>query len=86
MPKPVLEIFKPDLGGKKVKLPLFTVPVSAGFPSPAEDYVEQSLDLNEHLIKKPLATFFVNVKGNSMTDANIKDGDILIVDSTELAS
>ena len=82
MPKPTIEIFKPKKS-KAQKRPLFTVTVSAGFPSPAEDYVEASLDLNEYLVKKPLATFFVKVKGNSMNDANIKDGDILIVDRSK---
>lgn len=61
-------------------LPLFLVPVSAGFPSPAEDYIEGRLDLNQYLIKNPAATFFVKVAGSSMIDAGIHDGDILIVD------
>lgn len=61
-------------------LPLFNSPVSAGFPSPAEDYVELKLDLNEHLIQHPIATFFVKVSGNSMTGAGIKDGDLLVID------
>ncbi|HOO89898.1 MAG TPA: translesion error-prone DNA polymerase V autoproteolytic subunit [Syntrophales bacterium] len=56
------------------------VPVSAGFPSPAEDYIEGKLDLNQYLVKHPAATFFVRVSGNSMIDAGIHDGDILIVD------
>lgn len=60
--------------------PLFMVPVSAGFPSPAEDYIEGSLDLNRHLIKHPSATFFVRVTGDSMIDAGIHPNDILIVD------
>ncbi len=60
--------------------PLFFVPVSAGFPSPADDYIENSLDLNRHLIKHPAATFFVRVKGESMIEAGIHSGDILIVD------
>ena len=61
-------------------MPLFLVPVSAGFPSPAEDYIEGRLDLNQYLIKNPAATFFVKVSGSSMIDAGIHDGDILIVD------
>ena len=61
-------------------LPLFNSPVSAGFPSPAEDYVELKLDLNEHLIQHPIATFFVKVQGDSMMGAGIKDGDLLVVD------
>jgi DNA polymerase V len=60
--------------------PLFTCPVSAGFPSPAEDYIEGELDLNRHLIKNPVATFFVRVTGDSMIGAGIHSGDLLIVD------
>lgn len=56
------------------------VPVAAGFPSPADDYLEGKLDLNQHLIKHPAATFFVRVAGDSMIDAGIHPGDILIVD------
>ena len=56
------------------------MPVSAGFPSPAEDYIEGNLDLNQYLIRHPAATFFVKVTGSSMIDAGIHDGDILIVD------
>ncbi len=56
------------------------VPVVAGFPSPAEDYIEGKLDLNKHLIKHPAATFFVKVTGDSMIEAGIHSGDILIVD------
>ncbi len=54
--------------------------ISAGFPSPGEDYVEGSLNLNELLIKHPAATFFVRVKGVSMIGAGIHSGDIVIVD------
>lgn len=61
-------------------LPLYLSAISAGFPSPAEDYVDKRLDLNEHLIRNPAATFFVRVEGDSMRDAGIASGDILIVD------
>lgn len=54
--------------------------VVAGFPSPAEQYQEQSLDLNELLVKRPAASFFVRVQGDSMTGAGIHDGDLLVVD------
>jgi DNA polymerase V len=54
--------------------------VAAGFPSPADDYVEAQLDLNEHLIRHPAATFFIHASGNSMVNAGIYDGDLLIVD------
>ncbi|MFC1650478.1 LexA family protein [Candidatus Latescibacterota bacterium] len=61
-------------------VPLFMVSVSAGFPSPAEDYLDSKLDLNEYLIKHRAATFFLRAAGDSMTDAGIHSGDILIVD------
>jgi DNA polymerase V len=60
--------------------PLFAVRVPAGFPSPADDYVDQKLDLNTHLVEHPAATFFTRVSGHSMRDAGIHDGDLLIVD------
>ncbi|RWR03879.1 hypothetical protein ED28_02505 [[Pantoea] beijingensis] len=63
------------------ELPLYSDPVACGFPSPAADYVERRLDLNAHLIKHPSATYFIRVAGDSMQDANISDGDLLIVDS-----
>jgi DNA polymerase V len=61
-------------------LPLVSASVAAGFPSPADDYVESQLDLNEHLIRHPAATFFVRAAGKSMLNAGIADGDLLIVD------
>ena len=61
-------------------LVLFEHRVPAGFPSPADDHVEKRLDLNEYLIKKSDATFFVKIKGDSMIDASINDGDIVIID------
>jgi DNA polymerase V len=60
--------------------PLFSCGVTAGFPSPAEDYIDQRLDLNELLIENPAATFFVRVAGDSMIGAGINHDDILIVD------
>ena len=60
--------------------PLFMAAVSAGWPSPAEDYVEGRLDLNRYLIKHPVATFYVRVSGDSMTGAGIHPGSILVVD------
>lgn len=71
---------KLPLDGYKIELPLFLESVSAGFPSPADDYLEGKLDLNKHLIKNPAATFFVRVTGDSMIDAGIHSGDILVVD------
>lgn len=63
-----------------LELPLFLSPVAAGFPSPADDYIDQSLDLNEHLVAHPAATFFVRACGDSMRGAGIHDKDILVVD------
>jgi DNA polymerase V len=60
--------------------PLFVEQVAAGFPSPAEDYIDQSLDLNELLVRRPAATFFVRASGDSMIGAGIHSGDILVVD------
>lgn len=65
--------------------PLVISPVQAGFASSVEDYIETSLDLNRHLVKRPAATFFVRVEGNSMVDENIHSGDVLIVDRAEEA-
>ena len=59
---------------------LFMGKVSAGFPSPADDYIEKTLDLNELLVQKPAATFFARAQGNSMTGAGIVPNDILVVD------
>ncbi len=64
----------------KLSTPLINEHIVAGFPSPAEDYVDVGIDLNEHLIQHPASTFFLRVKGNSMTNAGIQDGDLLIVD------
>ncbi|MDE2009138.1 MAG: translesion error-prone DNA polymerase V autoproteolytic subunit [Candidatus Omnitrophica bacterium] len=75
----VIEIFKVDIALKK-SLPLYLSSIKAGFPSPAEDYLDKKLDLNEHLIKHPTSTFFVKVKGDSMVGTGINSGDILIVD------
>ncbi len=66
-------------------IPMFAARVPAGFPSPADDYIDRTLDLNELLVKHPAATYFVRVSGNSMTGAGIRSGDILIVDRAETA-
>lgn len=63
-------------------LPMDVVRVSAGFPSPAQDYEEQRLDINEYLVRNPVSTFFFPVRGDSMEGAEIFDGDILVVDKS----
>lgn len=68
------------------RYPLLTTPVPAGFPSPATDYAEESLSLDEHLIEHPEATFFVRVAGSSMTGFGIHHGDLLLVDRAQPAS
>ena len=70
---------------KKFKIPLLKDSVSAGFPSPADDYTEENIDLNEHLISNPFSTFFLRVKGESMINAGIKDKDLIIVDKSLIA-
>lgn len=69
--------------GPSQPLPLYGSKVRAGFPSPADDYLERHLDLNEHLIRHPEATFFLRVQGDSMEGEGIHDGDLLVVDRTE---
>jgi DNA polymerase V len=64
----------------KVACPLYASTVKAGFPSPAEDYAEEHLDLNAHLIHHPASTFFLRVSGDSMKDVGIFNGDLLVVD------
>ena len=61
-------------------LPCYAARVAAGFPSPADDHMDGTLDLNEHLVANPTATFFVRASGTSMLGAGIHDGDLLIVD------
>lgn len=83
MPEDVIEIGRargPGPAADPCPLAFFTSRVEAGFPSPADDYLEGTLDLNEHLIRRPAATFFLRVSGDSMTGAGIYPGDILIVD------
>ena len=75
----MLEIFKAK-ADYSVPLPIYLANVQAGFPSPAEDYLDKTLDLNELLIAHPAATFFVRVAGDSMQNAGIFSGDILVVD------
>ena len=63
-----------------MKIPVILQKVSAGFPSPATDYVQDEIDLNSELIKNPPATFLIRVQGNSMIEHKIINGDLLVVD------
>lgn len=71
--------------GTRYRIPLYLGRVPAGFPSPAQDYIERTLDLNELCIKRPAATYFVRVEGDSMIEAGICPDDILIVDRSVTA-
>lgn len=77
-----LTIYHPKLE-TSLALPLHQSLLPAGFPSPADDYMESELDLNKHLVHNQSATFFAKVKGHSMEDAGIHEGDILIVDRSK---
>lgn len=77
-----LEFIKPSTN-KAIELPLAQASVSAGFPSPADDYTESRLDLNKALISNESATFYARVKGDSMYLAGIADGDLLIIDKSK---
>lgn len=74
-----LTFFLPDFESD-LRIPFVKEGVSAGFPSPAADFMETSIDLNKELSENPLATFYIKVKGNSMIDAGINDKDVLVVD------
>jgi len=76
-----LEIFTAT-SGDALELPIVKEGISAGFPSPALDFMEMTIDLNRHIIKHPSSTFYGRVKGQSMKDAGIHDGDLLVIDKS----
>ncbi len=73
-------MFSPADAPPPLALTVYGASVAAGFPSPADDYIEGKLDLNEHLVHHPAATFFVRATGASMRDVGIFDGDLMIID------
>jgi DNA polymerase V len=77
--KQKLTFFNPCFDSK-IEIPFIKGGVSAGFPSPAADFMESNIDLNKALSKNPLATFYIQVNGHSMINAGINDKDILVVD------
>lgn len=77
----VFDFYAPDFT-TELELPYVDVGISAGFPSPADDFIELTIDLNRELIKHKDSTFFAKVKGNSMKNAGIFDGDLLIIDKS----
>lgn len=80
-----MEFIRPTELREIITLPLFSDLVQCGFPSPAADYVEQRIDLNELLVAHPSSTYFVKAAGDSMIEAGISDGDLLVVDSSRTA-
>lgn len=77
----VFDFYAPDFS-TELELPYVDVGISAGFPSPADDFIELTIDLNRELIKHKDSTFFAKVKGDSMKNAGIFDGDLLIIDKS----
>ncbi|MCO6494500.1 MAG: translesion error-prone DNA polymerase V autoproteolytic subunit [Bacteroidetes bacterium] len=75
----MIDIFSADTE-TELKLPFVDSGISAGFPSPALDFIDVSIDLNRHLIKHPSATFYGRVKGDSLKNAGISNGDLLVID------
>jgi DNA polymerase V len=76
-----LDFFTPSMT-TRVELPFYDVGIQAGFPSPADDFIELSIDINKEYIKNRDATFFAKVKGHSMKNVGIFDGDLLIIDKS----
>ncbi len=74
-----MDIFTPK--SSKLKVPLVEG-LKAGFPSPAEDYAEPTLDLNRHVVRNPASTFYARISGDSMEGAGISDGDIVVIDKS----
>ena len=80
--KRIFEIFHPE-DKSPLSITISDSPVHAGFPSPADDHIEQKLDLNKALVKNPSTTFFARVKGESMLGDGVDDGDILVIDKSQ---
>lgn len=78
-PTNLIELF-PAAVETNLEIPFFQEGISAGFPSPALDFEDLKIDLNKHLIRNPSATFFGKVKGQSLKNAGIEDGDLMVID------
>ena len=74
-----MDLFTPS--SQKASIPLVEG-IHAGFPSPAEDFAEPTLDLNHYVIKNPASTFYARIKGDSMVGVNIQDGDVVVIDKS----
>lgn len=82
---PTMDIYLADVG-TDLPLPFTNDDIPAGFPSPAGDYLDLTIDLNRELVDNPDATFYARVKGDSMQDAGIQSGDVLVVDRSLTAN
>lgn len=78
-PTPFIDIFSADISSS-LTLPYADGGIQAGFPSPAQDYINESIDLNREIVKHPAATFYGRVEGESMIEEGIEPGDILVID------
>jgi len=78
---PVIDFYTADIS-THLPLPFVDSGIAAGFPSPAKDYIDLALDLNKELVNNPSSTFYGRVKGSSMKDAGIHNGDILVIDKS----
>jgi DNA polymerase V len=76
-----MDIFPVSIASN-MEIPVLSTPISAGFPSPALDFIDLSIDMNKYLIKRPTSTFYGRVKGQSMKDVGISDGDLLVIDKS----
>lgn len=81
MEKKALEIFRAEVNSE-LSLPIADEGIKAGFPSPAQDFMDLAIDLNKELVRHPASTFYGRVRGDSMQDAGVYDGDILIIDKS----
>lgn len=81
MEKKTLDIYRAKIS-TDLPLPIADAGIKAGFPSPAQDFMDLSIDLNKELIRHPASTFYGRVRGDSMQDAGVYDGDILIIDKS----
>lgn len=81
MEKKTLDIYRAEIT-TDMPLPIADAGIKAGFPSPAQDFMDLSIDLNKELIRHPASTFYGRVRGDSMQDAGVYDGDILIIDKS----
>ena len=81
MKEHVLEIYRAETH-VELSLPIADGGIKAGFPSPAQDFMDLAIDLNKELVRHPASTFYGRVRGDSMQDAGVCDGDILIIDKS----